>query len=62
MTGNRKMAMFGGAAALALAVGFGGVGVSSFGANPPATQPAEVPAHQAVGLSPTIQRPVHFWS
>jgi hypothetical protein len=52
MTGNKKMAMFGGAAALALVVGFGGVGVSSLGDNPPATHPAPrvaaAPANPAV--------------
>ena len=34
MTGTKKIAMFGGAAALAFAVGFGGVGVSSSGQHP----------------------------
>ena len=34
MTGTKKIAMFGSAAALAFAVGFGGVGVSSLGNTP----------------------------
>jgi hypothetical protein len=37
MTGTKKIAMFGGAAALAFAVGFGGVGVSSLGNTPTTT-------------------------
>ena len=39
MTGTKKIAMFGGAATLAFAVGFGGVGVNSPG-NTPTTHPA----------------------
>ena len=56
MTGNKKMAMFGGAAALALAVGFGGVGVSSFGANPPATQPAPHVASAPANPAPAVHQ------
>jgi hypothetical protein len=54
MIGNKKIAMFGGAAALALAVGFGGVGVSSMGDTPttahPAPRVAAAPAHAAPGV------------
>jgi hypothetical protein len=56
MTGTKKtIAMFGGAAALAFALGFGGVGVSSLGSmTTPATQPAPsaapVPAKAAAGV------------
>ena len=53
MTGTKKIAMFGSAAALAMAVGFGGVGVSSFGnTTAPATHPAASVA-QAPANSPS---------
>ena len=53
MTGNKKIALFGGAAALAFAVGFGGIGVSAANSlgNTPTTHPAppaaSAPAHAA---------------
>jgi hypothetical protein len=54
MTGTKKIAMFGSAAALAFAVGFGGVGVSPVGNTPTTTHPAPsaaaVPAHAAPGV------------
>jgi hypothetical protein len=54
MTGTKKIAMFGGAAALALSVGFGGVGVSSMGEAPTTTHPAPraaaIPANPAPGV------------
>jgi hypothetical protein len=56
MTGNKKMAMFGGAAALALAVGFGGVGASSLGDNPPTTQPAHHVAAAPANPAPAVHQ------
>ena len=55
MTGTKKIAMFGSAAALALAVGFGGVGVNSLGNTPTTNAPsapsvAPAPAHPASGV------------
>jgi hypothetical protein len=56
MTGTKKIAMFGGAATLAFAVGFGGVGVSSLGNTPttttthPAPSAAAAPANAAPGV------------
>jgi hypothetical protein len=56
MTGAKKtMAMFGGAAALAFAVGFGGIEVSSLGntttpTTHPATSVAPAPAKAASGV------------
>jgi hypothetical protein len=40
MTGTKRIAIFGGAAALAVAVGFGGAGVGSLGDTSAATHPA----------------------
>jgi hypothetical protein len=54
MTGTKKFAMFSTAAALAFAVGFGGVGVSSLGDTPTNTHPAphaaSAPVHTAPGV------------
>ena len=50
MTSNKKIALFGGAAALAFAVGFGGVAANSLGNTPtthPAPPAASAPAHAA---------------
>jgi hypothetical protein len=46
MTGTKKIAMFGSAAALAVAVGFGGAGVSSLGHTAPTT------THPAASVAP----------
>ena len=55
MTGTKKIAMFGSAAALAFAVGFGGIGVSALG-NTPTT-----PTHAAppVAAAPAPASNVH---
>ena len=53
MTGTKKIAMLGSAAALAFAVGFGGVGVSSFGSTP-TTQPAPRVASSAAPAAPGV--------
>ena len=55
MTGTKNIAIFGGAAALAFAVGFGGVGVNSVGNTPTTNAPsapsvAPAPAHPAAGV------------
>jgi hypothetical protein len=55
MTGTKKIAMFGGAAALAFAVGFGGVGVTSPGKTQttmaqPAPSATPAPAKVAPGV------------
>jgi hypothetical protein len=54
MSGAKKIAMFGGAAALAFAVGFGGAGVSSLGNTPTTTThpapSAAAPANAAPGV------------
>jgi hypothetical protein len=55
MTGTKKIAMFGGAAALAFAVGFGGVDVGSLGNTPttaahPTPSTAVAPANAAPGV------------
>ncbi len=55
MTGTKKIAMFGSAAALAFAVGFDGVGVNSLGNTPTTNAPsapsvAPAPAHPASGV------------
>ena len=50
MTGTKKIAMFGSAAAFAFAVSFGGVGASALGNTPtnhPAPRVASAPAHAA---------------
>jgi hypothetical protein len=47
MTGTKKIAMFGSAAALAFAVGFGGVGVSPPGNTPTTTTHPATSVHFA---------------
>ena len=55
MTGTKKIAMFGSAAALAFAVGFGGVGVSSLGNTPTTTaHPAPRAAAASVPAAPGV--------
>jgi hypothetical protein len=54
MTGNKKIALFGGAAALAFAVGFGGLGVSA--ANSLGNTPTGHPGHPA---PPAASAPAH---
>jgi hypothetical protein len=55
MTGTKKIAVFGGAAALAVAVGFGGVGVSSLGSTPTATtHPAPGAAAAPANAAPDV--------
>jgi hypothetical protein len=54
MTGNKKIAMFGGAAALALAVGFGGVGVGALGGTPAPTHAAPSVAAAHANPAPNV--------
>ena len=57
MAGTKKIAMFGSAAALAFAVGFGGVGVSSLGNTPTTTAH---PAPRAAAAPSTAAPGVHY--
>ena len=57
MTGTKKIAMFGNAAVLAFAVGFGGVGVSSLGNTPTTTAH---PAPSAAAASAPAAPGVHY--
>jgi hypothetical protein len=62
MTGTKKtVAMFGGAAALAFAVGLGGVGVNAAGSNPTTGHPSSsvIPATAASGSSTGSGSGVH---
>jgi hypothetical protein len=57
MTGTKKIAMLGSAAALAFAVGFGGVGVSPLGNTPTTTAH---PAPRAAAASAPAAPGVHY--